>query len=197
MVWMDINPMEVGRDYLIKHLTKIVKGVISEVNYKFDPEDVHRKPADHLELNEMGKVKIDFKSPIFADIYSKNRNTGSFIIIDPITNQTAAAGMITRHKQVSPDRACGNISAKVMVYPIEEVSTAKARYDQLSMQGSHCIYVDDELLQKGLCIGLGVNEREYSRRVRELCDIVTKSGVSVVICTGSGFSIDNLKIRKE
>ncbi len=182
MVWMDTEPMQIGRDYLLKHTTKTVKGSISEVAYRFDPEDLHRKPSGYLQLNEIGKVKIELKKPIFADLYSKNRNSGSFILIDPLSYQTAAAGMITKYTQVSPDRACDSVHAKVYYYPASDKDQAKARYDQLSMQGAHCIYVDDEMLQEGLCRGLLPGEEEYARRVKELCEIVMMSGVSVVVC---------------
>lgn len=183
IVWMDSEQMQIGRDYLIKHTTKTVKGIITEVRYKFDPEDLHRKSTEILHLNEIGKVKIELKSPIFADIYSKNKITGSFVVIDPHSNQTAAAGMITKYKQVSPDRGCESITAKVMIYPINKIEEAKARYNQLSMQGAHCIYIDDFILQEGLCNGIPIYDAEYSRRLREICNIVKKSGVSVVLCT--------------
>lgn len=183
LVWMDTIPMEIGKDYLIKHTTKTVKGSFTEVAYKFDPEDIHRKPAEVLKLNDIGKVKIELKSPIFADSYSNNKITGSFIIIDPHTNQTAAAGMISKYKQVSPDKACESVKARVINYPVSKRSEAKNNYDRLSMQGTHCIYVDDELLVEGLCNGIPIKSEKYFNVVEELCRIVTLSGVSVVLCS--------------
>ncbi|MEZ5335103.1 MAG: GTP-binding protein [Methanolobus sp.] len=186
LVWMDTDLMELGKDYLIKHTTKTVKGSFSEVIYKFDPEDLHRKTAEELKLNDIGKVKIELKSPIFADPYSSNKITGSFIVIDPHTNQTAAAGMISKYKQVSPDKACESVKAKVMSYPASKRAEAKNNYDRLSMQGTHCIYVDDELLAEGLCKGISPGTEEYADIVKELCRIVTISGVSVVLCSDIG-----------
>jgi len=183
IVWMDTVPMQMERDYLIKHSTRTVRGSFTEVRYRIDPEDVHRKPADNLSLNEIGKVKLELKSPLFADIYSKNRLMGSFIVIDPYTNQTVAAGMISKYKQVSPDRACESVTAKVIRYPANKKDEAKAHYNRLSMQGAHCIYVDDEMLGEGLCDGIFVCDEEYSKIIEELCDIITKSGVSVVVCS--------------
>jgi sulfate adenylyltransferase large subunit len=185
LVWMDSDPMEIGKDYLIKHTTRTLKGSFTEVLYEFDPEDIHRKPAEVLSLNDIGKVKIELKSPIFADIYSNNKITGSFIVIDPHTNQTAAAGMISKYKQVSPDKACESVKARVIKYPGLKQEEAKSNYDRLSMQGTHCIYVDDELLIEGLCKGIPVKSKEYSNIVEELCSIVTRSGVSVVLCSES------------
>lgn len=183
IVWMDTAPMEIGKEYLIKHTTNTVKGKFTEVVYKFDPEDIHRKPAKFLSLNDIGKATIELKSPIFADIYSENKITGSFIVIDPLTNQTAAAGMISKYKQVSPDKACKSVKAKVIRYPGYKKEEAQANYDRLSMQGTHCIYVDDDVLLESLCRGISVNSKKYSDIIEDLCNIVTKSGVSVVLCS--------------
>lgn len=182
VVWMDTDSMQKDRDYFIKHTTRTVRGSITEVRYKIDPEDVHRKPAEFLNLNEIGKVKIELKSPIFVDIYSKNRITGSFIIIDPLTSRTVAAGMISKYRQVSPDRGCESVKASVIKYSLDKKEEAKAHYDRLSMQGTHCIYVDDDILRDGLCRGVSSDNNEYYRRIEELCKIVNNSGVSVVLC---------------
>jgi sulfate adenylyltransferase large subunit len=190
VVWMDTEPMQTGRDYLIKHTTKTVRGSFSEVRYEFDLEKIHRKPAEYLSVNDIGKVKIELKKPLFADLYSKNRLTGSFIVIDPHTNQTVAAGMISKYKQVSPDKACESVKAKVIRYPGDQLEKAKSDYDRLSMQGTQCIYVDDEILQKGLCRGTAVDTEEYSRIIEGLCNIATESGVSVVLCTENEASLE-------
>ncbi|UGV41016.1 sulfate adenylyltransferase subunit CysN [Methanococcoides orientis] len=183
LVWMDNAPMEVGKDYVIKHTTSMVKGNFSEVLHEFDPEDISMKTSEFLSLNEIGKVKIDLKAPIFADIYSENKITGSFIVIDPHTNQTAAAGMITKYNQVSPDKACKAVTAKVIRYPGDKREEAQSNYDRLSMKGTHCIYVDDDLLQETLCKGVPVGSEQYSDTIEDLCKIVTRSGVSVVLCS--------------
>ncbi len=183
IVWMDNEPMEIGKDYLVKHTTNTVKGNITEVRYKFDPEKIHRKPATSLQLNEIGKVNLELKSPIYADQYSKNRITGSFILIDPHTNQTAAAGMISKYKQVSPDKACRSVKAKVIAYPFDKIQDARANYDRLSMQGTHCIYVDDDMLKNNLLRDVPAGSERYCEMIKELCNIVTDSGVSVVLCS--------------
>ncbi|SFM19322.1 sulfate adenylyltransferase subunit CysN [Methanolobus profundi] len=183
VVWMDSAPMELGKDYLIKHTTSTVKGNFEEVMHEFDPDDISMKSSESLALNGIGKVKVELKSPIFADIYSENRATGSFIVIDPHTNQTAAAGMITRCKQVSPDKACRSVKPRVITYPGDKKQEAKASYDRLSMHGTHCIYVDDDLLQETICKGVSVDSDQYSEGIAGLCEIATRSGVSVVVCS--------------
>ncbi|WP_340818718.1 sulfate adenylyltransferase subunit CysN [Methanolobus sp. WCC4] len=183
MVWMDNTPMEIGKDYLIKHTTSTVKGDFEEVLHEFDPDDISTKPSKSLGLNDIAKVKVELKSPIFADVYSRNRSTGSFIVIDPLTNQTAAAGMITKCKQVSPDKACKAVRARIIPYAGDKKEEAKAHYDRLSMHGTHCIYVDDDLLKETLCKDIPADSDRYSETIDDLCSISTRSGVSVVVCS--------------
>jgi sulfate adenylyltransferase subunit 1 (EFTu-like GTPase family) len=79
LVWMDERPLDPGRVYLLKHGTRTVT---AEVNHA-------------LVLNQIGNVQISTARPIVFDRYAENRGTGSFILIDPATQFTCGAGMIT------------------------------------------------------------------------------------------------------
>jgi bifunctional enzyme CysN/CysC len=80
--------------YIMKHTTRYVKAYISKIIYKIDVNTLHREQADAFGLNEIGRVEITTASPVFFDPYKINRATGSFILIDPVTNNTVAGGMI-------------------------------------------------------------------------------------------------------
>lgn len=100
--WMSETPMNPQGTYWLQHTTRTVKAFISELNYKIDVDTMHRESAAALGLNEIGRVQITTTHPLFFDRYEINRNTGSFILIDPYTNTTVAAGMIRgRSRQVS------------------------------------------------------------------------------------------------
>jgi bifunctional enzyme CysN/CysC len=92
--WMDEQAMVVGTTYILKHTTNTIKARIASILYKIDVNTLHRETADTLMLNEIGRVSIIAVSPIFFDAYKSNHNTGSFILIDPLTNHTVAGGMI-------------------------------------------------------------------------------------------------------
>ena len=94
LVWMDETPFKLGKPYWIKHLTQTVRGSFAELVYRVDPNELHREKADRLELNEVGRVTLDLFRPILCDEYVRNRATGSFIVIDPMSNRTVGAGMI-------------------------------------------------------------------------------------------------------
>jgi bifunctional enzyme CysN/CysC len=94
LVWMNEEPMVPGKTYLIKHTTQTVPGTIDSLRYQVDVNTLHRQPAPALDLNEIGRVSLSLSAPIHFDAYRRNRGTGSFIIVDRITNATVAAGMI-------------------------------------------------------------------------------------------------------
>jgi sulfate adenylyltransferase large subunit len=95
LVWMANQPLDLRRQYIIKHTTQLVKAQVRFVRYRVDINTLERHPATDLKLNEIGSVVIDTHSPLFVDQYRRNRGTGSFVLVDPISNATVAAGMIT------------------------------------------------------------------------------------------------------
>jgi adenylyl-sulfate kinase len=94
LVWMDEKPMNPDIQFFIKHTTNTTKARIDAIQYKTDVNTLAKSDVDHLELNEIGRVVITTNKPLFFDPYKKNRNTGSFILIDPVTHNTCAVGMI-------------------------------------------------------------------------------------------------------
>ncbi len=94
IVWMSEEPMTPGKQYLIKHSTRMTPGQISNLRFRVDVNTLHRSQADGLGLNEIGRCTVALTRPIAYDPYVRNRQTGSFIIIDRLTNSTVGAGMI-------------------------------------------------------------------------------------------------------
>jgi bifunctional enzyme CysN/CysC len=94
LVWMDEKPMNENAQFYIKHNTNTTKARFDAIRYKVDVNSLEKSDVARLELNEIGRVVITTVKPIFFDSYKKNRNTGSFVLIDPITHNTCAVGMI-------------------------------------------------------------------------------------------------------
>tara|TARA_B110000881_G_scaffold71683_1_gene62189 strand:- start:1907 stop:3151 length:1245 start_codon:yes stop_codon:yes gene_type:complete len=89
---VNLNPRS---KFVIRHTTREAKAIVSELRYKMDINTLRKnEEVSSLTLNEIGRVKLHTASPLFYDSYDKNRHTGSFILIDPGTNETVAAGMI-------------------------------------------------------------------------------------------------------
>ena len=94
VVWMDQRPLELNRRYLIKHTSQTVPAFISSLEHRTDIGTLRHEPASTLEMNGIGVVNLNLLRPVALDSYARNRSTGAFILIDPDTNSTVAAGMI-------------------------------------------------------------------------------------------------------
>lgn len=93
--WMSDKPMHVGQKLAIKHTTNQGKVLVKELRYGLNINSLHRdEEVNSLSLNEIGRVFLRSTRPLLADQYRQNRTTGGFILIDEITNNTVAAGMI-------------------------------------------------------------------------------------------------------
>jgi sulfate adenylyltransferase subunit 1 len=89
------KPLSGRGKYILRHTTKEVKALVTEVNYKVNINTLHKLEDDlTLYLNDIGRIKIRTSAPLIADSYKSNRITGSFVLIDELTNATVAAGMI-------------------------------------------------------------------------------------------------------
>lgn len=94
LVWMDEQPMDVNKSFYLKHTTNTTRCRIDHFDYKIDVNTLEKSKVDHLELNEIGRAVIVSSKELFFDAYKKNKATGAFILIDPITNNTSCVGMI-------------------------------------------------------------------------------------------------------
>ncbi len=93
--WFSETKLNPAAKYLLRHTTREVRALVREVRYKVDINTLHKIENDlSLGLNDIARLHLHTSSPLFYDSYSKNRTTGSFILIDEQTNATVAAGMI-------------------------------------------------------------------------------------------------------
>jgi len=94
VVWMHAKTLRPGASYLLKHTAQTVRATITELRSRIDVEHLAENSATQLALNDIGHVVIETSRPLLADLYRDSRATGSFILIDPVDNTTAGAGMI-------------------------------------------------------------------------------------------------------
>ena len=96
LVWMDEEPMDRSKQFFLKHNTNTTRATIDSVEYRVDVNTMETLEGKDFQLNEIGCVRITTAKTLFFDAYKDNRATGAFILIDPITNNTSAVGMILR-----------------------------------------------------------------------------------------------------
>ncbi len=94
LVWMDEQPLTLHYRYLLKHLSRSVSASVIAIDHQLDIATLTRHSASTLTLNGIGAVTVETLQPLTMDSYASNRATGSFVLIDPATNATCAAGMI-------------------------------------------------------------------------------------------------------
>jgi bifunctional enzyme CysN/CysC len=171
LVWMDETPMDKYTQFYIKHNAHSTKAKIDEIKYKVDVNTLEKSKIDHFELNEIGRVVLTTHKPLLFDPYKKNRQTGSFILIDAVTHNTVAVGMIL--DKLSNKNLGSRITDKEREHIVKSGSLIteqqrEKRYDQKAqtiwITGLH---------------GSGKNELAYSLE-KELFDM----GKTVVVLDG-------------
>jgi bifunctional enzyme CysN/CysC len=133
LCWMDgTKNLSRTTHYVLQHTTRRVTAYVDELLYEIDVNTMHRRKAETLRLNEIGRVKLSTAQPIFFDSYRNNRGTGSFILIDPATNLTVAAGMIRSaaadldalreraQEEASPQTASSDVSWEASTVTLED-----------------------------------------------------------------------------
>ncbi len=94
LCWMVTEPLSLQKKYVLKHTTQSLKAMVKSIEYRTNINTLEKETVDKLQLNDIARVKIQTLKPLYYDPYLKNRNTGNFILIDELSNNTVAAGMI-------------------------------------------------------------------------------------------------------
>lgn len=94
LCWMTEEPFRVGKKYYLKHCSSLIKAMPTKIEYKLDINNFSKHEAESLSLNDIARINFKLLKSLAIDKYEDNRSTGSFILIDEITNNTVAAGMI-------------------------------------------------------------------------------------------------------
>jgi bifunctional enzyme CysN/CysC/sulfate adenylyltransferase subunit 1 len=94
VVWFDEQPLALGRTYLVKHAVRSLRVKATGIEYRVEMGALKQEPARELRMNDVGAVRFEAASPLFFDLYADNRTTGSFILIDSLTNATVGVAMI-------------------------------------------------------------------------------------------------------
>jgi len=156
VVWLHEKPLELNRTYLLKHTTRQVKAKITGIQHRVDVNTLTEECATGLAMNGIALVEIEVNSPLFFDSYIYSRATGSFILIDPLSNATVGAGMIRDDLSQQP----GN-RALSGVHILEFDEGAVSRQERFERHGhlpaifllqglrSHVNFLERALFEKG------------------------------------------------
>jgi bifunctional enzyme CysN/CysC len=214
LVWMAEQPMVPGKQYLIKHTTKMVTGTVACLRYRIDVNTLHRQQAERLNLNEIGRCQISTAQPLAIDAYRRNRATGAFILIDRLTNATVGAGMILDRFTQENGLPAWEESQRVQTLEpsISQVTLAErqARYGQrpatllltgltgsgktsiayalerrLFDAGYVCAVLDGQNLRRGLSKDLGFSADDRSENLRRGAEIARLLNDAGILCVAA------------
>jgi bifunctional enzyme CysN/CysC len=197
LIWTSQVPLRIDTRYLIKHTTKVVCGRIDRLNHKIDVDSFEKLEADSLRFNEIGEVKIDLHNPIYCDSYDHNRTTGSFIVIDPYSNDTVAAGMIVQATPVHADDALDESAAGSRIAKLQgltvwftglsgagKTTICRAVATELLARGLQVEVIDGDIIRNYLCKDLGFSKQDRDENIHRIAfvsQLLTRNGTVVLV----------------
>ena len=215
IVWMDEKPMLRGRTYFMRVGTRTVGATIAPIKYKLNLESLEHVAATRLDLNEIGVCALELSEPIAFDPYAENRDTGGFILIDRITNQTVGAGLLRfalRRSQnvhwqaLDVDKAARAASKHQRPCVLwftglsgaGKSTIANLVEKRLHALGCHTYLLDGDNVRHGLNKDLGFTDAdrvENIRRVAEVAKLMVDAGLIVVVAFISPFASERRMAR--
>jgi bifunctional enzyme CysN/CysC len=215
VVWLNDEPLHVGRAYWLKLGTQTVSATVREPKYTVNVNTMEHVAAKTLELNAIGVAELQTDKPIVFEPYAENRTLGGFILIDKITNATVAAGMLhfsLRRAQnvhwqaldISRDAHAGLKNQKPAVLWFTGLSgsgkstIANLVEKKLHRMNRHTFLLDGDNVRHGLNKDLGFTEAdriENIRRVGEVAKLMADAGLIVITAFISPFKAERDMVR--
>jgi sulfate adenylyltransferase large subunit len=201
LVWMDKQPLQLDRSYLLKQTTQQLTANVTALEHRVNINTLEEEAADRLEMNEIGQVAIETTRPIFFDRYSSNRWTGSFILIDPISNATVAAGMIQepRRKKGLDRAALLELEFQASrVTPAERYARA-GHYPAtiwLTARQDLAYLLETKLFQRGCQVHV-LAEQVESRILPELAALLNAAGLITIFSVSGVDSAERERARRQ
>ena len=216
LVWLGDKELVHSRSYYLISSSTQVPAMVTSIRYKLNVNTGDHEASEILAMNEIGIVDIATDSPIALNTYKKERNTGSFILVDRVTLNTVAAGMVShtlrRSENVSEQHyevdslaraAQKNQSSKVIwltgLSGSGKSTIANELEKQLFAAGMHSYVLDGDNLRLGLNRDLGFTQADRAenvRRVGHVAQLMSDAGLIVIVALVSPFSADRDSVRE-
>ncbi len=182
IVWMTESALAPGKQYIIKLATRSVSGSIANIQHRIDVNTLEHHETKDLQLNEIGLCTVSVNAPVVFDAYSRSKGTGSFIIIDRLTNVTVGAGMIAGH---SSDTEFRDVTAEDRAARFGHKAVA------IALTGTHSEQMAYQLERKLFDTGHAATVITASlSNIEETIAVVNHAGL-ICLCTINNDSCDN------
>ncbi len=187
VVWMSATPLTPGRGYLVKHTTQQAPARVTAIRYRLDTDTLEKAPAAELRMNEIGAVVLETSRPLFFDPYRRNHATGSFILIDPASNETVGAGMITgrraRERADAPLEGAEYRAGRITAEERERRSGHRAVTVWLAGGLEAAYLLEADLFHRGCQVHV-LAEEGNREAIPDLARILNAAGL-ITICAGT------------
>lgn len=211
--WMtERSELRPGARYAIQHTTRQTRAIVRDLDYRLDVNTLHRdETAASLALNEIGRIRLRTQQPLLFDPYHRNRDTGSFVLVDEATNDTVAAGMITGPSMATPNvqwhapsvtreqRATRGMTVWLTGLSASGKSSVATELERrLVASGTPAYLLDGDNLRHGLNAGLGFSSADRSENVRragEVAKLFADAGLVAVVSLISPYRADRDRVR--
>lgn len=215
IVWMNEEPLFQGRSYLLKLATQTVNATISKIKHQVNINSLEKLAADKLTLNAVAECNLATDKPLVFDTYQDNPATGSFILIDRITNNTVGVGMVRfalrRSNNIQNQFFEINKEARALLNQQKPIclwftglsgsgksTIANSLEKELYRMGRRTYILDGDNMRHGLNNDLGFTESdriENIRRVAEVAKLMVDAGLIVLVTLISPFQKDREMAR--
>ncbi len=148
LVWMEEQPLTLGATYLLKHTTRTVRATVRVLRYRVEVNSTEHLEATELAMNDIAELELETSLPLFFDPYAENRTTGSFILIDPLSNATLAAGMLLPPADILPEKAPIRTSPRgqIFLYLPGQLKALHEIQQRCAERGQMAVLIDDPLI---------------------------------------------------
>jgi bifunctional enzyme CysN/CysC len=203
VLWMSARPLGIGQPYLIKHTSRYVCASVTRISAAIDPVTLARRPSAGLGLNEFGEAELETHQPLFIDPYTENRVTGSFIVVDPISSETLAAGMISTTPSADSALNTGEAARGMAVWftglsSAGKSTISKAVYEKLWAKGYKLELLDGDVVRQHLTRDLGFSKHDRDENIRRIgfvSELLVRNGVIVLVAAISPYRAVREEIR--
>lgn len=199
--WLSEVPFNPRQDYFFKLTTREVKCSVNHIDYLINVDTMHREEVRPFQLNDIGRLQLRLAEPIYFDTYRRNRELGSFVLIDPVTHNTVAGGMI---RGISPDLnrlVKKEVAEKRNLKETARLVSQEERHQKQGHKGAvvwltglsgagkstiavnlekqlfdadfNVMLLDGDSVRQGLCSDLGFSDQDRQENNRRLAELAT------------------------
>jgi bifunctional enzyme CysN/CysC len=214
LIWISDRPLRMAVPYFVKHTSQTVCGTVLRLQHAVDVHTLEPMESESLGPNEIGVVEIETHKPLFCDSYESNRSTGGFLVIDPMNNETVAAGMINQAlpeiglEAPESDRITARVSGDRNGLTVwftglsgsGKTTISNAVCTELLARGLRLEVLDGDIVREHLSRELGFSKADRDENIRRIgfvAKLLTRNRTIVLVAAISPYKNVRDEVRRQ